>query len=72
MKLARRRKGSNREKKMLDIKFQPNCVGLGGYTALIFETETEYFTLRFESEAEIKELLSQAHIVWYNYGEMNS
>lgn len=72
MKLIRRKKFSQRTAKPLNIVFWPNISSGTREPQLIFFTETEYFTLIFESEVEIKELLSQAHKVQHQFAELNS
>lgn len=71
MKLRKRKNGSQREGKASDIKFWPNLTGQGGEPHLMFrDQETgEWIWIEFETEEEVRELLSQAHIVHHNFEE---
>jgi hypothetical protein len=67
VKIYWRRKGSQRTSKPTKVEFYPNYSGQDGLKDLILVTDQEYLTLEFESEEEVKQLLSQAHIIHHNY-----
>lgn len=69
MKLHRRRKHSQRTANPRTVKFQINFAGQGGSPDLILELGDEYLWLEFESEAEVRQLMSQAAIIFKNYGD---
>lgn len=69
MKLHRRRKYSQRPACPRTCEFGINFVGQGGDAYLTLELEGEYLWIEFESEAEVKQLMSQSQIIWKNYGE---
>jgi hypothetical protein len=67
MKLIKRRRGSTRTSKPVSFKFHPNYAGQFGLPDITLETEDQYLILVFETEDEVRELLSQAHIVNANW-----
>lgn len=67
MKILRRSKVTYRSRKGSPATFHPNFSGQGGTCDLVLETPDEFISLRFESEGEVRELLSQAHIVHHNW-----
>lgn len=71
MYMIRRRKGSQRPSEPIPLKFEINFVGQGGFPTMTMYDEARemYYTLWFDSEAEVRELLSQAHIVHHNFKE---
>lgn len=70
MKMIRRNAGSQRSSSWLECKFFPNVTGSGGQPDLILRTsEGNWITFIFDNEAEVHELLSQAHIIHHNFTE---
>lgn len=71
MYMLRRRKGSQRSMEPIPLQFEINMAGHGGLpTITMYDAEREmYYTLQFDSETEVRELLSQAHIVHHNFEE---
>lgn len=70
MQLIKRRHGSQRSYAPLKATFEVNWAGQGGSTELVFRTEDNmYHIIKFDSRAEVRELLSQAHIIEHNYKE---
>lgn len=70
MILHQRKQGSQQRKAGRTIHFLPNWAGQGGMKELVLVIEgerDEYLTIEFESEEEVRVLLSQAHIVFQNY-----
>lgn len=69
MLLRKRKHGSQREYKPRQVEFYDNFSGQGGTKELILwdEVSKEYIILEFESEDEVRKLLSQAHIIFHNY-----
>lgn len=67
MIFERRRKNSQRKRQDVKVKFYPNFAGQNGLAVLTIESDDEYFTLIPETEEEVKELLSQAHIIHHNF-----
>lgn len=59
-----------KQNKPVFIKFVPNCAGQGGVKHLTFKTdEGRTLTIRFETEEEVKQLLSLAHIIHHNFND---
>jgi hypothetical protein len=67
MLLHRRQHGSQRPKKPIRVTLEPNFTGPGGSNRLTFKTERgEYLMFEPEDEAEMRQLLSEAHITHHN------
>ncbi|WP_062120234.1 hypothetical protein [Aureimonas sp. AU40] len=70
MELTRRQHGSQRAKRPMKVTLEPNFTGQGGTKRLTFKTESgEYLMFEPESDAEMRELLSEVHIVHHNFRE---
>ena len=68
MILHQRKANSQREMAPIKLKFWPNYAGQGGEAQLIFQDQLgNWFWLAFEDGEEVKELLSQTHIVYHNF-----
>ena len=67
MRLHRRKHGSQRPAQPKTATFLANYAGQGGNTELGFKIGEEYIWFVFESDDEVKELLSQAHIIHHNW-----
>lgn len=68
MRLQRRKHGSQRAKAPIKLKLHPNFVGSGGDATITFKGEDGvWYTLEPETEADVKALLSQVHIVHHNW-----
>lgn len=76
MKLIAGKWGSQRSAKPIDVEFFPNMSGQGGESHLtLIEAGkkgdelkgSKYFQLVFASADEVRELLSQSHIVHHNF-----
>jgi hypothetical protein len=66
MRLVTRRKGSQRRSVPIPVEFVPNFTGHGS-SDLVLVAADRYYFLEFESEAEVRAFLSQAHIIHHNY-----
>lgn len=52
------------------VKFVPNCAGQGGEKFIKLRDENDtVFILTFETEEEVRQLLSQAHIIHHNFND---
>ena len=69
MKLITRRKNSQRSGAPISVQFYPNFAGQNGLPVLILESDEMYYTLEPESLDEVKQVMSQAHILCYNFPE---
>lgn len=68
MKLVKRMHGSQRASKHKNVEFEPNFAGQNGAPFLTFKTEEgQYLMFHFESLDELRELSSQAAILWHNW-----
>ena len=76
MKLMTGKIGSQRSAEPVKVEFFPNYTGQGGQPFLQIEEEgvvgearkgKRYWLLSFESPEEVRQLLSQAHIVHHNF-----
>jgi hypothetical protein len=68
MKLVVSKKGSQRASAPVRVEFVPNWAGQGGIATLTFEGDDgKYYTFSFANLEEVRELLSQSHIVWHNF-----
>ena len=65
MLLHRRRHGSQRAKAPLRLTIQPNITGDAELT--LKGDDGIWYVLEPESEAEMKQLLSEAHIIHHNW-----
>jgi len=69
MKLIQGKWGGQRRFAPKEVKFYPNFAGQGGEIYLMLTTGVEkgdpFFQLVFESMEEVRELLSQSHIVFH-------
>lgn len=71
MKLVKRKQGSQRTSRPITLTTSPNFSGQGGYDFISFydkENKT-WYSIHPESIDEVKELMSQAHILYHNFGE---
>lgn len=68
IRMHRRKYGSQRPMKTLKLQFEPNWGGQNGlpYISMIGD-DGVYYQLVFETEADMREMLSQAHIAFHNY-----
>lgn len=71
MKLVKRKYGSQRASRPVSLTLSPNFSGQGGYDFISFyDKENEiWYSILPESMDEVKELMSQAHILYHNFGE---
>ena len=69
MQLTIRRKGSQRASKPISVTLYPNYAGQGGPPVLILESDLSYYTLEPETMDEVKQVMSQAHILHHNFEE---
>lgn len=69
MKMWTRKTGSQRRSRPQTVEIQPNWCGQGGSQNLTIKTEDGWMVLEPESEAETRQLLSAAHIVFGNFRE---
>ncbi len=70
MMLHQRVNGSQRTKAPVKLNFWPNVTGQGGEPHLMFRNEAgDWVWLTFDSEDEVRELLSQAHIIHHNFSD---
>jgi hypothetical protein len=67
VKLITRRKSSQRAAAPITVTFYPNFAGQNGLPVLILESEEMYYTLEPESLDEVKQVMSQAHILHHNF-----
>jgi hypothetical protein len=67
MKYFTRRHSSQRASAQEDMSFEPNFAGQGGYPYLALRAGDKYHIIHFETAEEVKELLSQAHIIHHNW-----
>jgi hypothetical protein len=67
MKYFTRHHGSQRPSTTEDMSFKPNFAGQGGNPYLVLRTGNKYHIIHFETAEEVKELLSQAHIIHHNW-----
>lgn len=69
MKLTRRRKHSQRPSVPEPVLMVPNFTGQGGFANITFESVDFYYFLEPETDAEMRELLSQVHTLHHNFEE---
>jgi hypothetical protein len=67
MKLTIRRKNSQRSAAPILVSFYPNYSGSGGLPLLILESDSTYYTLEPETLDEVRQVMSQAHILHHNF-----
>lgn len=67
MKLIIRRKNSQRAASPIPVSFYPNYSGSGGLPVLILESDSTYYTLEPETLDEVRQVMSQAHILHHNF-----
>lgn len=61
---------SAKQNKPTFVKFLPNKAGQGGSKNLYLQAANgRLITIRFETAEEVKELLSQAHIIHHNFND---
>lgn len=66
--MFRRKGGSQRSMKTVDLEFEPNWGGQGGNPYMCFKGDDGiYYQLVFRTEEDMREMLSQAHIAFHNY-----
>lgn len=56
----------------IPVRFEPNLAGQGGGATLTLRTAAKWIVLHFETEEEVRELLSQAHIIHHNWSPKNA
>lgn len=54
-------------RKQRPAAFEANFVGQGGSNKLILKLDNEWLVIHFETGEEVKQLLSQAHIIYANW-----
>ena len=65
MRLLRRKHNSQRAFAPISVEMWPNTAGQGGDNTLTLRTANgDWLTLEFETNAEARELLSQAQIIF--------
>ena len=69
MRLVTRKHGSQRASAPQQAVFEPNICGQGGLDFLTFRVGDRYMMLHFDNQEEVRELLSQAAILWKNWGD---
>ena len=67
MKLTIRRKNSQRAAAPISVALYPNYSGSGGLPLLILESDQTYYTLEPETLDEVRQVMSQAHILHHNF-----
>ncbi|MCK9361763.1 hypothetical protein M0Q28_06105 [Patescibacteria group bacterium] len=67
MKLIIRRKNSQRASAPIPVSFYPNYSGQGGLPLLILESDQTYYTLEPETLDEVRQVMSQVHILHHNF-----
>jgi hypothetical protein len=67
MKLLRRKRGSQRSAAPIAVEMWPNSVGQCGDACLTLRTaDGDWIILAFETDAEVRELMSQSQIIFRN------
>lgn len=69
MKYWTRKKGSQRRSSIIDIIFDPNFAGQGGFDYMAFYDGERWYCVQPETIAEVRELQSQAAILALNVKE---
>lgn len=73
MKMMKRKEGSQRMSKPVECKLFPNFAGQGGDPQLTLQTtDGDWIWFEFDNADEVRELLSQAHIVHHNFPEQKA
>jgi hypothetical protein len=67
VKLIIRRKNSQRAASPISVAFYPNYSGSGGLPLLVLESDQTYYTLEPETLDEVRQVMSQAHILHHNF-----
>lgn len=68
MFLVKRKHGSQRASKPVSVKLDPNWSGQGGSRAIHMQTpEGDWISLVPETVEDVRELMSQAHILHHNF-----
>ncbi len=69
MKMWTRKTGSQRRSKVQSVEIAPNFCGQNGSQNLAIKTEDGWLVIEPESEAETRQLMSSAAIIFRNYRE---
>jgi hypothetical protein len=69
MKMWTRKTGSQRRSKIQTVEIAPNFCGQHGSQNFALKTEDGWLVLEPESEAETRQLMSSAAIIFRNYRE---
>lgn len=70
MILIKRKHGSQRASAPVKITTEPNWCGQGGSPNIVFKDENgDWITIKPETREDVRELMSQAHIVAGNFRE---
>lgn len=69
MKMVSRKIGSRRTSREKPVEIETNWAGQGGSQDLVLKTEDGWITIKPESEAEVRKLMSAAACMFKNYKE---